>query len=459
MELYAIVLALVGFVDAMSFMIVSPSLVFYVLQQGGTQDQYGVILSCYSLASFLAKPFLGAWSDSSGFRVPFMATQALSVVGGILYLLASVVNQDGGGAVWTIMVGRVLGGIGAANTTLGFIYVARALPQDEQTKMNSLLGTVRLVGMALGPVMNFFVKDVNFSVESFHFDELNSVGVVLMVSNFLTMALVYFFLDEVSSEAAPKNDRSGDKEEEDEQLSTTELMQAISSPDLFIYLFSMFSFMSGFQLIETAFAPAASDALGWGPFEVSVVLGGISVVIAGTTMVVFQLSSKKVRDESLMTFGLIAGAVSYLFMYFCWFHDAPIWIFVLPMITGASCFPFMNGPMRSLFTEVVNSKPALAHHQGKMQSVLSMSGNLASFAAPALITKYVLREPEEVKASADQRELTWLGLFTVVLSLMSLSGHLFAVSRKESRVDAKNVDENNKPNLPNETTSLMGDGV
>jgi hypothetical protein len=36
--------ALVGLVDSISFMIIAPSLVFYVLQQGGTKEQYGIIL-------------------------------------------------------------------------------------------------------------------------------------------------------------------------------------------------------------------------------------------------------------------------------------------------------------------------------------------------------------------------------------------------------------------------------
>ena len=36
--------AFVGLVDSISFMIIAPSLVFYVLQQGGTKEQYGIIL-------------------------------------------------------------------------------------------------------------------------------------------------------------------------------------------------------------------------------------------------------------------------------------------------------------------------------------------------------------------------------------------------------------------------------
>ena len=44
-------LAALGLVDSISFMIVAPSLAFYVDQLGGTQDAYGFILAVYSFAA------------------------------------------------------------------------------------------------------------------------------------------------------------------------------------------------------------------------------------------------------------------------------------------------------------------------------------------------------------------------------------------------------------------------
>ena len=47
-----VALALIQLVDAISYMVVAPSIIFYVLQVGGTMDQYGLILSSFSFASF-----------------------------------------------------------------------------------------------------------------------------------------------------------------------------------------------------------------------------------------------------------------------------------------------------------------------------------------------------------------------------------------------------------------------
>lgn len=50
------VLALIGLIDAISYMAVAPSLIFYVNQLGGTKEQYGLIMSAFSFMSFCFKP-------------------------------------------------------------------------------------------------------------------------------------------------------------------------------------------------------------------------------------------------------------------------------------------------------------------------------------------------------------------------------------------------------------------
>ena len=46
------VLATINFIDAISYMAVAPSLIFYVLNLGGTMSQYGLLMSTFSFASF-----------------------------------------------------------------------------------------------------------------------------------------------------------------------------------------------------------------------------------------------------------------------------------------------------------------------------------------------------------------------------------------------------------------------
>ena len=140
-------------------------------------------------------------------------------------------------------------------------------------------------------------------------------------------------------------------------------------------------------------------------------------------MIVYQLSSRKVRDQSLLAFGSSLSAVGYTLLYLSWVCcGVPSWHFFVPMMLSASAFPFLAAPTRSLFTKAVDSKPALANYGGTMQAVLSMSASVAGFVTPGLVAKYVLRSPAQVEASRHHRELSPLALFAPGLSLLVLAG-------------------------------------
>ena len=129
-EKFLIALALVGIVDAVSYMVVTPSIIFYVLEQGGSRAQYGLVMSAFSFASFCTKPFIGHWSDSHGFRLPYIASLSVAAVGGLVYFFASA--QHGLVAVGMILLGRLMAGVGSASSALAFAYMAKAVVSDNQ---------------------------------------------------------------------------------------------------------------------------------------------------------------------------------------------------------------------------------------------------------------------------------------------------------------------------------------
>ena len=88
-------------------------------------------------------------------------------------------------------------------------------------------------------------------------------------------------------------------------------------------------------------------------------------------------------------------------------------------------FPLLGAPTRSIFTVAVAENEILAGHQGTMQAIMSMVASIAGFAAPSLIAAYVLRSPDEVASSDDQRELTLCALFAPLLSLATFVGVVY----------------------------------
>ena len=63
-----IVLLLINITDSITNSVVAPTLIFYVLDMGGTKDSYGLIMSASYLSGMLMMSFYGAWVDGNGNR-------------------------------------------------------------------------------------------------------------------------------------------------------------------------------------------------------------------------------------------------------------------------------------------------------------------------------------------------------------------------------------------------------
>jgi MFS family permease len=196
------VLSMIGLVDAISYMAVAPSLIFYVRQLGGDKEIYGIIMSAFSLASFCGKPLYGIWVDKNGnkFRAPYLASFSLAIFGALLYFFGNVMIASPKWAVGMILVGRLFSGLGGANQALGFAYIALVIPHDQQTRTSTILSMTRIMGMALGPVVNLFLSKIHTTITiggfSMVVDSLNSVGLLLAVGNLLVLTCVLLFLEE-----------------------------------------------------------------------------------------------------------------------------------------------------------------------------------------------------------------------------------------------------------------------
>lgn len=118
MEPFVLALATLGLADSISFMIVTPSLAFYISSLGGSQDFYGFVLAVFSFTAFCGKPILGRWSDAQNFHWPYMASISLSVLGGAFYAIAPAFSSTKA-ALASVALGRIVAGFGTANSALG----------------------------------------------------------------------------------------------------------------------------------------------------------------------------------------------------------------------------------------------------------------------------------------------------------------------------------------------------
>jgi MFS family permease len=260
-------------------MVVTPSLIFYVLECGGTKEfcestlkkkdqclknRYlsslhlslclssvdGLALSAFSFASFCGKPALGYWIDATGgkFRKPYFASITLAGCGGLLYFLASAFEEKPGIATHLILWGRLLGGFGAANQALGFAYLAIAIPPEKQTQTSSILSMTRILGMAVGPAFNVLLAKVHGSISlggySIVLTPLNTVGIFLAAANLVGMIVIFFLLDEPPERKKPQITGDGVNGENNNWMK----LKAFCCIDILLPLYTVFVINSSFQL-------------------------------------------------------------------------------------------------------------------------------------------------------------------------------------------------------------------
>jgi len=435
MDYYLLLLpqAVVGLVDAISFMVVGPSVVFYVYSIGGTKEDYGIVLAAFSFASFLFKPVYGQWCDSLGykFRAPYMASLSAACMGGLVYFGASLLT--GRLAVYALIASRFLGGMGGANSTLSFTYVAQVIPHEKMTEFTTLFSMMRILGMTLAPFVNVLLKDVNATMYGFALTPLNTVGLFLAASNALSLVIAYWKLEEPPESTKPGPSPVGTTKKEIWQTSWT---LAIILP-----IINIFWMNANFQFLETGLAPSAADLLGWGPVNISTAFAANSIIMFFLILCTFSLSKMGVKDSTLMYFGLIQSVIGYGSLYFLWKRGVNMWVFILPFLLSTSAFPFLGAPTRSMFTRAIDKDPVLKQHQGTMQAILSMAASVAGFSAPSLITAFVLRTSDEVEASSDHRVYTSAALIAPIGSALLLLGFLY-VERSTKEESDEEVTEN-----------------
>jgi hypothetical protein len=107
---------------------------------------------------------------------------------------------------------------------------------------------------------------------------------------------------------------------------------AICCLEIGIPFLSTFTLNANYQLMETGLAPAASDALGFGPVQISSIFGGNAVLIFLAILFTFAMSAKGVSDEALLMTGWIISCFGYTAMYVLWEADTTVVKFVAPIV-------------------------------------------------------------------------------------------------------------------------------
>lgn len=138
------------FLDVLGLGVLIPVLPFYAQQFRADATTVGILSASFSIAQFIASPFLGALSDRIGRRPVILANILGSAIAYYFFGLAPTLAL--------LLLARVLEGITGGSVSTAQAYIADITPPEERMKRFGLIGAVFGLGFIIGPAFGGFLS-------------------------------------------------------------------------------------------------------------------------------------------------------------------------------------------------------------------------------------------------------------------------------------------------------------
>jgi len=146
------VVALIAFINSVSFTIIIPILYPYAKEFGLSDFQASLLTTAYAVSQFVATPLLGRLSDVMG-RKPLLV---MSLVGTVAAnLLASWTT-----VAWLLFGARILDGITGGNNSIARAVISDTTSPAERPKAFGLFDAAFRMGFVTGPAISYFAQTI-----------------------------------------------------------------------------------------------------------------------------------------------------------------------------------------------------------------------------------------------------------------------------------------------------------
>jgi len=316
----------------------------------------GVLESVNAFCAFLVAPFLGGLSDRIG-RRPILILGAFGAALG--YVLFGI-----GGALWVLIVGRIIQGLTAGDMPALFAYVADITPAGDRAKRYGFLGALSGIGFMVGPALGGLLAKISLSAPIFATAAVAAlVGVISLV---------------ILPESLAAENRSS-------KLSLGDLHPLRVIRDAFSRK-GLAGLLVGYTLITIPFmfyvnnvSVLALDSVGWGPTQVGLMVSGVGVVdiiIQGGLLAVLL---PKIGERGVVLGGISVQAIG------CLGLALSASVFRLPWLLAAACLLLAagEGGMTAALNGLMSASVG-PDEQGWLAGSVSSIGSAIQMTAPLL---------------------------------------------------------------------------
>ncbi len=352
------IIALISFINSLSFTILIPVLYLYGRQFKLDDFQISFLFAIYSISQFFATPIIGKLSDRFG-RKPLL----------IISLAGTVVANLMGGTATSAAVlffARFLDGITGGNASVAQAVIADVTPPENRAKAFGINGAAFGLGFILGPATSLLAQKAALNTplgKSFGASFLVS-GVIAAIALLLTI----FVLPETLKIRAQKAQNIFD-------IGLENLIKGLFMPKVGILL--VINFLTGmtFTLFTFAFQPyfiivlkQNSDAL-----TLMFLLFGVLGVIM-QTLGISQMT-KHFQLTQILFLGLFIRSLSFVLM--------PIWENIYYFVIVCILFSLLNSVVQPMISALIslNSSP---EEQGTVLGINSSYLSISNAFGPVI---------------------------------------------------------------------------
>jgi predicted MFS family arabinose efflux permease len=182
-------IALIAFINSISFTIIIPLLYPYAQQFGLSDFQASLLTTAFALAQFFGTPVLGKLSDRLGRKYILVFSLAGTMVAN---LLASVA-----GVAWLLYAARILDGLTGGNTSVASAVISDITTPAQRPKAFGIFGAIFRLGFVIGPIISYLAQELPT------LPGISPLGMSFLVSAAiaaLASLLTLFFLPETTSQ-------------------------------------------------------------------------------------------------------------------------------------------------------------------------------------------------------------------------------------------------------------------
>ena len=379
---------LVNFMGTLGFSIVLPFLVFLVRDFGGNAIVYGILSATYSAFQLIGSPMLGRWSDTYGRKKVLLLSNAGTLVGWILFLLALFLPIKTVFTINSVLIGtivitlpllvlflaRAIDGITGGNISVANAYLADLSTNENRNRNFGKMAISSNLGFIVGPALAGILGATLYR------DILPVLAAVIL--SVATLIVIAFMLKESKRPTAadmlvPEEVGSIRKvfaQECKECYGDTVNAKKLGFRDIFklkhisFLLVLYFLIFLGFNIYYASFPAHAAVELAWSVTQLGIFYAVLSAIMVFVQGPVLRQALKKFSDEKLVIIGSIILGTNFILFVSNNF---------LPIYVGVILFAFGNGLMWPSFMSILSRRAGTAH-QGAVQGLASSFGGVAS---------------------------------------------------------------------------------